>query len=220
MKRFIYHSLSLVAIAGLFIAVWPAGQTAYGYWSQRTLRTEWDAAAKNQAAPKSQTAATTPGPKAAHRQITTAPAPKPVAAKPKQRHLATWPPTRLVIPEQNLDVVVVQGTESWNLQHGPGHEVTSAGPGQEGNCVILGHRNICGSWFYNLDQLVPGAEVRLVTTRHTYTYHITTVTSVSESDTSVLQAGTGVSRLTLITCTSPHSTSRIVVIADLYQTDE
>lgn len=57
---------------------------------------------------------------------------------------AAWPPTPLIIPDLNLDAVVVQGVTPDELRRGPGHDAQSDKPGGR-NCVIAAHRNV-GGW--------------------------------------------------------------------------
>jgi sortase A len=113
-------------------------------------------------------------------------------------------------------VVVVQGWDDGALRRAPGHLPKSAMPG-EGNCVIAGHRNIYGSWFYRLDELWPDAVIRVETPRASFTYRVVETATVSDMDTTILQppAAGAAPRLTLITCTVPHSSERLVVTAEL-----
>lgn len=115
---------------------------------------------------------------------------------------------------------VVSGVRVGDLQRGPGHYPTTAGPGQPGNFAVAGHRTTYGAPFYHLDQLAPGDEV-LVTDRSgvRYTYRIVNERIVAPSDTSVLgpdPLGTGRPTLTLTTCHPRFSNSqRLIVFAEL-----
>jgi len=58
--------------------------------------------------------------------------------------------------------------------------------------------------------------VQLKTPGATYNYHAVSISRISETDRSVLAAPANKgSSLTLITCTLPHSTDRVVVTAVL-----
>ncbi|HEX8236043.1 MAG TPA: class E sortase [Abditibacteriaceae bacterium] len=222
MKRVLRALLSLVIIGGIGFALWPLGQIAYARWNQNTLRAEWQKAAQgagSKSAHSPSRTATTP----AHTATTpvrtatltqTRKTAKKTSAKPA---IAELPPTRIIIPEIGLDAVVVQGFDEESLRRGPGHEPYSALPGQPGNCVIAAHRNVYGSWFYKVDQLWPGSIVTLRTPDESFDYQIVSVHATNDSDISVLRpppAGEP-PRLTLLTCTVPRSTSRIVVVAQL-----
>ena len=216
MKRFLRGGLLLLAVLGGVVAVWPVGQTAYGWWSQRSLQAAW-----RQETPRSETPQTPPPKTAQPKRVlpkTVRPAKRRAAAPPLPTpHPAKrWRPTRLVIPDIGVDVMVVQGLDEASLRRGPGHDPNSDLPGEPGNCVIAGHRNVYGSWFYRLDELWAGSVIRLETSRRTYTYNVLEVTTVSETDTTVLRAPEGVApRLTLVTCTLPHTSDRIIALAEL-----
>lgn len=209
-KPLLRGALIFLLFGGLVLMLWPVGQSAYGWWSQRTLRANWEKVVV-------QTPATASSPqvkskKSPHKPQKTAHTPK--SARPLR--YAPFPPTRIVIPEINLDAVVLQGMDLGTLQRGPGHEPASALPGQPGNCVISAHSNIYGSWFGNLDQLWAGSEIQLHTPRQIYTYTVLTSLQVSQTDVSVLNPTTdGTAQLTLITCTKPASMYRQVVTAVL-----
>jgi sortase A len=90
---------------------------------------------------------------------------------------------------------VVQGFDEESLRRAPGHEPSSALPGQPGNCVIAAHRNVYGSWFYKVDQLWPGSMVTLRTPTESFDYQIISVRTTHDSDISVLRPPPPASRL-------------------------
>jgi sortase A len=216
MKRFLRAALSVLFVVGVTIALWPLGQTAYARWSQHTLRAAWhDAALKSE---HRSTLAQKPKdgrPSRATPRVASAPK----KSAEKQQAAAEWPPTRIIIPEIDLDAVVLQGwDEEGTLKRGPGHKPDTGLPGQPGNCVIAAHRNVYGAWFSRLDALLPGSEIQLRTPHDTFTYRVSLLYTVADNDASVLQAPAGpdaLPRLTLVTCTLPRSTSRVVVVAQL-----
>jgi LPXTG-site transpeptidase (sortase) family protein len=220
-RPIVRRALNLVILLGVLVALSPAFKHAYGWWSQRQLLAQWDASAQK---PSDKAPAPKSSPKAAAR----------ITQKPKQAARANekaspasaitmsaqsgdesesvpLPPTRLSIPEIDVDAIVVQGLGEDSLAQGPGHDPRSALPGQEGNCVIAAHRNVYGSWFYKLDQLWSGSVVELKSEGQSYRYTIVGVRTVSEADNSVLWPISGMPpSLTLITCTLPHSPFRLV----------
>ena len=127
-------------------------------------------------------------------------------------------PTRIVIPSIGLDAVVARGVDEGALRIGPGHDPASALPGQKGNCVIAAHRNVYGSWFARINDLRSGSKIELRTPDGSYEYLVLGISTVSESDYTVLQPpphGQAPPRLTLITCTAPHSAYRVIVTAEM-----
>ncbi len=67
---------------------------------------------------------------------------------------------RLRIPSIDLDVVVVEGTDTASLQKGPGHYPETPFPGQGGTTAIAGHRTTYLAPFRHLDQLDAGRRDR------------------------------------------------------------
>lgn len=188
-QRFI--PFALIAL-GIVLVCWPLGQKAYGWMAQRQLRQQWATSESNIILPVS-----------SHKSVS-----------PPNK--SPWQPTRIVIPDLNIDAVVINGFDESALRRGPAHDPASALPGTPGNCVIAAHRNVYGSWFANIDQLQAESLVQLITPNATYNYHAVSISRISETDRSVLAApANSGSSLTLITCTLPHSTDRVVVTAVL-----
>ena len=228
MKRFLRSVSSVFLVLGVALALWPLGQIAYARWNQRALQQEWKQAASKNAASNASLVAHSAGSNARKTQATATTAMprlkvKSAAAKGAARAQAKWPPTRILIPDIGLDAIVVQGTDAGALERGPGHTPASVLPGQPGNCAISAHRNVFGSWFLRVDELLPGSRITLKTPNETFVYEVLQSLSVPDSDTRVLRATPGqqaTPQLTLITCTLPRTTSRIAVIATLVPPDE
>lgn len=53
-------------------------------------------------------------------------------------------------------LVVVSGTDDAALRRGPGAYRDTAGPGEQGNFVVVGHRTTYGAPFYDIDDIRPG----------------------------------------------------------------
>jgi sortase A len=128
-----------------------------------------------------------------------------------------WEPAQLVIPDIYIDAPVVRGVSDAALRNGVGHDPLSDLPGQKGNCVIAGHRNVWGAWFWHLPRLKPGSPIYVQTSQKRYTYRVAFTRTVPPYDTSLLEAPTGQAapRLTLYTCTKPKTENRFVVVANL-----
>lgn len=216
MKSAVRTFLSLLIAVGLIIALWPVGQTAYARWSQSRLQAQWQEQAAQQVQPGAvKPVAVKPG-TAAKAKPTTDAVKKPVKTAVKRPKPRPWPSTRIVIPEAEVDAVVVQGMDESSLRRGPGHAPFSALPGEIGNCIISGHRNVYGSPFYKVDQLLPGSEIILSTPRGDFVYKVLLIYSVPDNDTSPYKADDpNVAQLTLITCTLPHTVERVIITAQM-----
>lgn len=206
MRRFARPLLNLVIVAGLFVAALPALQTVYGLWNQKSLAGQWQNAQKREK-PK-----TTP--KVAVQ--TSNPANPALAVSPPRAKRAPWPLTKLSIPDINLETFVVQGMDVASLKRGPGHDPNSS-PLGIGNCVVAGHRNVYGSFFYRLDELLPGAPTELENRDGKWIYIVNAVFVTPDTNLTVLKMPEKGAPpvLTLITCTLPHTNNRIILQAHL-----
>ena len=80
--------------------------------------------------------------------------------------------TRIVIPDIEVDVVVVEGTTASALRAGAGHYPDTPLPCEIGNVAIAGHRTTYGRPFHNVDLLVVGSVITLETPIGTCTYTV------------------------------------------------
>ncbi len=147
---------------------------------------------------------------------------------------AISPPTRLVIPNIDLDIpVVTVGTKTtkvngrnqtvWaDVPNAGGFHETSAYPGNTGNTVINGHRDILGAVFRYLDGVEVGDEITLYVGDVAYRYRVVEILVVPEVFASASQRAENLrligympeERLTLVTCTPVAlATHRLLVIA-------
>jgi LPXTG-site transpeptidase (sortase) family protein len=164
------------------------------------------------------------------------PIPEPTLPVPTTlvRIAADSPPTRLVIPKLTLDIPVLpvgvktirEGGKAkvvWaDVPNAGGFHQTSSYPGQPGNTVINGHRDILGAVFRNLDRLATGDEIILYVGDVAYPYYVTETLVVPETFASSKQRVENLrligympeERLTLVTCTPIGlATHRLLVIA-------
>jgi sortase A len=140
------------------------------------------------------------------------------------------PITRVVIPSIALDAQAVpaglikrDGAITWDVPaYKVGHAQETAGAGQAGNAVLIGHvtsRNL-GNVFEHLHQLKPGDAVRVFSADQQFEYRVADTRTVSRTDVSVVQP-TDTPSLTLITCTGAwlplvnDYAKRLVVRAEL-----
>ena len=166
---------------------------------------------------------------------TASPTPLQPTATVAVRLPADSPPTRLVIPAIDVDIPVspvqiVQVGEGararavWGaLPDAGGFHYTSAYPGNPGNTVINGHRDIQGAVFRHLDRVEVGDAIGLYVGETLYPYLVTDVLVVPETFASAKQRAENLrligylpeERLTLITCTPVGlATHRLLVIAE------
>jgi sortase A len=110
---------------------------------------------------------------------------------------------------------VVEGVSRSDLRNGAGHMPTTPLPGQPGNSVISGHRTTYGAPFHELDQLVPGDLIEVVTALGVHTYEVQESIIVRPTEIWVTNDRPG-AWLTLTTCHPKFSSrQRLVVFASL-----
>lgn len=121
----------------------------------------------------------------------------------------------LRIPRIDLDMVVVEGSDTASLKKGPGHYVDSSFPWEDGGKVgIAGHRTTYGQPFWSVDELRKGDLIRLVTEFGTFDYRVTRLIEVNPGASWVL-GQTERPTLVLTTCTPRFTaTRRLVVFAE------
>jgi sortase A len=103
---------------------------------------------------------------------------------------------RLSIPRLNAVLYVVEGDDNSDLRRGPGHLIGTALPGQDGNCVIAGHRD---THFRVLKDIRKGDEILLSRDGRTFHYRVDEMSIVTPDNLAPLRPShTPV--LNLITC--------------------
>ena len=118
---------------------------------------------------------------------------------------------RIVIPRIDLDVVLIQGTDTASLQKGPGHYTLvdadqlaefgdgSAFPGQGKTMGIAGHRTTYLAPFRRIDEIQPGDEIILQMPYGTFTYVVQKHEIVSPDAVEIVE-NVGYDRLVLTAC--------------------
>jgi sortase A len=109
---------------------------------------------------------------------------------------APLPLAVLRIPNMNLEVPVLEGTDDFTLNRAVGHIEGTPEPGQDGNVGIAGHRD---GFFRALKDIQPGDVIDLVTKTSNTRYVVDEIVIVSPDDVSVLRPRSNPS-LTLVTC--------------------
>ena len=129
--------------------------------------------------------------------------------------------TRIVIPDIEVDVVVVEGTTASALRAGAGHYPDTPLPCEIGNVAIAGHRTTYGRPFHNVDQLKVGQEITLETPIGSCTYEINKEPfPVSPKQLEVVANTPDEATLTLTTCHPKGSArQRLIIQATLVSSD-
>ncbi len=156
--------------------------------------------------------------------LAVAPTPTPAIVQPVKQSAADGaatpalppaPARRLIIPRIGLDTAVQEVTVNlgtWQVADFiAGHNQGTAMPGQSGNMVLVGHRDIRGSIFLRLNELQKGDEFKVITDNASYHYVITEVKEVAPTEISVL-APTIDATATLITCTPVGLATRRLIL--------
>ncbi|WP_229054356.1 sortase domain-bontaining protein [Aeromicrobium sp. Leaf350] len=110
---------------------------------------------------------------------------------------AGTPVALLQIPRLGIEEVVGEGTTSDLLRSGPGHQRSSVMPGQNGTAVILGRQTTYGAPFADLERLVPGDTITVVTGQGTHTFTVSGLRR--DGDDKLPIPGDGEGRLELVT---------------------
>jgi sortase A len=103
---------------------------------------------------------------------------------------------KLMIPRLDTELYVVEGDDAGELRHGPGHMAGTPMPGQDGNCIIAGHRD---THFRVLKDIRKGDAIILQTGAGQYTYRVSGTQVVLPTNTASLKP-TRDAELHLITC--------------------
>jgi len=129
--------------------------------------------------------------------------------------------TRILIPDIDVNVVVVEGTTASALRAGAGHYADTPLPCEVGNVSIAGHRTTYGRPFHNVDQLEVGDEITLETPIGTCTYEVSQAPfPVSPTTLEVVANTPEEATLTLTTCHPKGSArQRLIVKATLVHSD-
>jgi sortase A len=122
---------------------------------------------------------------------------------------------RLQIPRMKLTKVVVAGTDTKDLQEGPGHYPGTPLPGQRGTVGIAGHRTTYGAPFRRIDRLRKGDSITVTLPYGRFEYRVERTRIVKPTALWVTQK-VRYDRLILSACHPLYSAAqRIVVFAKL-----
>ena len=122
---------------------------------------------------------------------------------------------RIIIPDIDLDVVVVEGTDTATLQKGPGRYPETAFPGEGKTIGIAGHRTTYLAPFRKINEIEDGDEIRLEMPYGTFTYTVEKHEIVDPSQVEIVD-NVGYERLVLTACHPLYSAAqRWAVFAEL-----
>ena len=129
------------------------------------------------------------------------------------------PVGRIVIPKIGASYVVVDGTDTSDLESGPGVYRETRFPGIPGTTAIAGHRTTYLAPFRDINLLSPGNHVVLEMPYGRFTYTVSGQRVVSPADVAAAESEVGYSRLVLSACTPLFSAEkRLLVFARLTRT--
>jgi sortase A len=122
---------------------------------------------------------------------------------------------RLVIAKLGVSFEVVQGTDTGDLELGPGHYAATSFPGLAGTVAIAGHRTTYLAPFRNLNELHAGDRIELQMPYATFVY-VVQRQQIVKPDAWWITRNIGYERLVLSACNPLYSASqRIAVFARL-----
>ena len=129
------------------------------------------------------------------------------------------PVGRIEIPRINADFVVVKGTDTSDLESGPGIYSETVFPGMAGTTAIAGHRTTYLAPFRHVDQLRTGSTILLNMPYAHFTYKVVAKRVVAPTDVNAAVGNVGYSRLVLSACTPLFSAAkRLLIYARLIRT--
>lgn len=203
-KKFFAILGLLLIIAGIAVIAYPLSTFVVTNRAQDQLRSDWDKKVKE--ASEGLLANKTGENETANEEK------KPAASQKVPTGKAAF---KLIIPKIDLDMIVVEGTDTASLKLGPGHISKTVQPGEPGVCVISGHRTTYGAPFFRLDKVEKGDDIIVETSISRYSYKVFDIRVVDPHDTSFIKP-LEESVVALTTCTPIHSArERLVVLASI-----
>lgn len=204
---------TLLVAGGLLLVSWTAVvylwqdpfTAAYNTWQQRQLSQGYDTVVSRYESqlvhPVAATADRTP--------LAT------IGARYRRNSEPGAPIARLEVPRLDLDVVMLNGTDTGSLKKGPGRHLQTSMPGQGELVYVAGHRTTFGAPFARIDAIKPGDRVVVRMPYGSFEYRATGHSIVDADDLSVLRSP-GRERLALQACHPRFfATQRYIVWADL-----
>ncbi|HFU6921875.1 TPA: class A sortase [Streptococcus agalactiae] len=131
----------------------------------------------------------------------------------------------IAIPDVEINLPIFKGLGNTELSYGAGTMKENQIMGGPNNYALASHHvfGLTGSskmLFSPLEHAKKGIKVYLTDKSKVYTYTITEISKVTPEHVEVIDDTPGKSQLTLVTCTDPEATERIIVHAELEKTGE
>ncbi|MDD2441927.1 MAG: class D sortase, partial [Eubacteriales bacterium] len=151
------------------------------------------------------------------------PTPQPTAVPtPEPKKVTVKAIGRIIIDKIDVDMPIAEGSSKYNLRVAIGHYTPSAGLGQPGRNVLLGHRMYTyGRHFNRLGEVEVGDKVVIEDKQYRYTYTIDQIDRILPHDLlKEVYAPVDGSRIMLVTCDPIRVAShRLLVRGELTQTE-
>jgi sortase A len=140
-------------------------------------------------------------------------------ARELQRHAGNGSAVgRIEMPQIGASYVVVKGTDTGDLERGPGVYPETNFPGIGGTTAIAGHRTTFLAPFRHIDALRAGSTIRLQMPYAMFSYRVSGQRVVAPTDVQAAVSDVGYSRLVLSACTPLFSAEkRLLVYARLVE---
>ena len=116
------------------------------------------------------------------------------------------------VPATDLDVVLVQGTDTSTLQRGPGHYPETPFPGEGGTVGIAGHRTTYLAPFRDIDELAEGDQIVIEMPYASFTYEVDSIEVVEPTDVQVVEP-VGHERVVLTACHPLYSDAQRIAVS-------
>jgi sortase A len=114
---------------------------------------------------------------------------------------------RIVIDRIDLDMVLMEGTDTATLQRGPGHYEDTALPGLGKTAGIAGHRTTYLAPFRHIDEIEDGDEIRVELPYAAFTYEVQKHEIVDPQDVHIVRP-VGYERVVLTACHPLYSAAQ------------
>ena len=119
---------------------------------------------------------------------------------------------KILIPSIGASFVMVNGTDTSDLESGPGLYRATTFPGIAGTTLIAGHRTTYLAPFRHIDSLRQGQTIQLAMPYGRFTYTVVGHRVVAPTDVAAATANVGYSRVVLSACTPLFSAAKRLLV--------
>ena len=129
----------------------------------------------------------------------------------------TWPVSRLIMPQHQVDLILLAGDDGRTLAFGPGVRLSAALPGQAGVSMISAHRD---TYFEFLENVKIGESFTIQNTQGKYLRYRITATEIIDQPVLHTPLSTKTPQIVFVTCYPFHALTsggpqRYIVYAEL-----